>query len=241
MSDWKTWHWDGLGWAMFGPLGNIITRAMNPDAELDEEELDEESFYPRTRAGDFGLSLMVLLPAVMKADLEVTEPELDFVNYFFVTAFGGEEAQDLMILLSKILELDYFLEAVCHQISILMDYPSRLELIYLLFGLAKADAHIDPEEIQVIKEISHMIGVSPQDSASIEAMFVPGPDAPYQVLQVGRKTGRQGMESAYHEMVDKHHPDQVGHLGEEFQKLAGEKLRAVEKAYQQIRQERGWD
>lgn len=242
MTDWQKWHWNGLGWAMFGPLGNILDRAMNPEAETGGEEgFDEEAFYPRTRAGDFGLSLMALLPPVIRADQQISQPELDFVHYFFVKTFGTEQAQDLMALLKNILDLDYSLQGVCRQIHKLMDYPSRLGMIHLLFGLARADADIDPHEVRVIQEISGNIGISRQDLESIQAMFIRNGSTPYKILGVDSDVGREALEQAYKEACDKHHPDKVSHLGEEFQKLAGEKFEAIKKAYRQIKHERGWD
>jgi DnaJ like chaperone protein len=40
-------------------------------------------------------------------------------------------------------------------------------------------------------------------------------------------------------MASKFHPDKVHHLGEEFQKMAEEKFKSVNDAYQQIKKERG--
>lgn len=241
MAEWQKWLWDGLGWSMFGPLGGILARAMGNDTEQGgAQELDEEAFYPQTRAGDFGLSLMVLLPPVVRADQQVSQPELDFVHYFFVTTFGTEQAQDLMGLLQNIFEQDYSLREVCHQIHTLMDYPSCLEIVHLLFGLAQADGHIDLEEVRVIREISGYIGISQRDFESIQAMFLKGTDALYQILQVDRAASRKAVEQAYQRMCDTHHPDRVGHLGPEFQQLAEEKFRAVTEAYQRIKEDKDW-
>jgi DnaJ like chaperone protein len=40
-------------------------------------------------------------------------------------------------------------------------------------------------------------------------------------------------------MAMKYHPDKVGHLGEDFKKVANEKFRKVQNAYDKIKQERG--
>jgi DnaJ like chaperone protein len=39
-------------------------------------------------------------------------------------------------------------------------------------------------------------------------------------------------------MASKFHPDKVHHLGDEFQKMAEEKFKSVNDAYQQIKKER---
>jgi DnaJ like chaperone protein len=241
MVDWKTWHWDGLGWSMFGPLGGLLHRAMGDDAEAGfDEELKEDAFYPQTRAGDFGLALMALLPAVIRADQQISEPELDFVHYFFVTTFGMEQAQDLMALLENFLALDYSLKGVCSQIGQLMDHPDRLEMIHLLFGLAQADLHVAPEEAEVIRDISSDIGLAQEEFDSIRAMFVEEEHSADTILDLPLDANKQQADEAYRVMMDKHSPDKVIHLGETFQQLAAKKLRAIEQAYEQIRKERGW-
>ncbi len=241
MDDWQKWLWDGLGWSMFGPLGGILDYAMGTKTELEQEALiDEEACYPQTRAGDFGISLLVLLPVVMQADRKIHQSELDFAHSFFARTFGTEQARDLMALFQNILEQDYSLQGVCRQIHKLMDHPSRLEMVHLLFGLAQADAHMDPEEVQVIREITGDLGISQPDFESIQAMFVKDAEAPYRILQVDREAGEETLEQAYRDMIDNYHPDKVSHLGEEFRELAEEKFKIVEEAYRRIREERGW-
>ena len=39
-------------------------------------------------------------------------------------------------------------------------------------------------------------------------------------------------------MAIKYHPDKVGHLGKDFQKIAEEKFKQLNEAYQRIKQER---
>ena len=39
-------------------------------------------------------------------------------------------------------------------------------------------------------------------------------------------------------MATKYHPDKVSHLGEEFSKVAEEKFKAINDAYQKIKKER---
>jgi DnaJ like chaperone protein len=40
-------------------------------------------------------------------------------------------------------------------------------------------------------------------------------------------------------MAVKYHPDKVQHLGDDFQKMAEEKFKTLNEAYQQIKKERG--
>jgi len=48
------------------------------------------------------------------------------------------------------------------------------------------------------------------------------------------------IKKAYRDLAVKYHPDKVANLGPEFQKLAEEKFKSINDAYQTIRKERGF-
>ncbi len=241
MPGWEKWLWGGLGWAFAGPIGGIVGFALG---SLRGQRFDgaarQTRAYPRTRPGDFGVSLLVLLAAVMRADERLLKSELDFVKDFFIRTFGPEFAQERMVLFKDILEQDYPLRDVCHQIRRHMDHPSRLELLHLLFGLAQADGEIHPAEIKVIARISAELGIAPADFESIKAMFVQAAGSAYKVLEVDPDADADAVKKAYRRMANRYHPDKVSHLGEEFRQAAEEKFKAISEAYQQIKVHRGW-
>ena len=57
---------------------------------------------------------------------------------------------------------------------------------------------------------------------------------PLEVLGVRRGASPDAIRSAYREMLSKYHPDKVSHLGEEFQKMAHEKVIDIKKAYEAL-------
>ncbi len=240
MASWEKWLWGGLGWAMLGPIGGILGFALGAVRDQTHNEAYGEGTYPRTRPGDFGVSLLVLFAAVIRADEELGKSELNFVKDFFIQNFGEAYARERMILFKDILEQNYPLRAVCRQIRRHMDHPARLELIHMLFGLAQADGRIDAVEINVIGRISGYLGISTPDFESIKAMFVKDTTSAYRMLEIEPDVDEELVKKAYHRMANKYHPDKVTHLGEEFQQVAEDKFKAVNEAYQQIRQERGW-
>ena len=69
-------------------------------------------------------------------------------------------------------------------------------------------------------------------------MFVPNTDAAYQVLGVSNTASDSEIKAAYRKMATKYHPDKVSHLGEDFSKVAEEKFKAINDAYQKIKKER---
>ncbi|MCH7851245.1 MAG: TerB family tellurite resistance protein [Candidatus Marinimicrobia bacterium] len=240
MPGWERWLWGGLGWALGGPIGGILGFALGSMANRSPSgAAADQNKYPRTRPGDFGVSLMVLLAAVMRADERLLKSELTYVKQFFVQTFGEEFAQERMILFRDILEQDYPLRDVCRQIKRNMDHPARLEMIHLLFGLAQADGRIDDTEIAVIGRMAGYLGISTDDLGSIQAMFVQNSQGAYHILEVDPQADEKTIKKAYHRMANRYHPDKVNHLGPEFLTLAEEKFKAINEAYQQIRAERG--
>jgi DnaJ like chaperone protein len=119
-----------------------------------------------------------------------------------------------------------------------MDHPSRLELIHVLFGLSQSDNEVHPLEVDAIRKISNYIGISPTDFDSIKAMFIVDASGAYHILEIDKQATNDEIKRAYRKMANKYHPDKVSHLGDEFQKLAEEKFKAVSEAYNNIKKER---
>ena len=240
MASWEKWLWGGLGWAMLGPIGGILGFAVGAVRDQTHNKPLGEGTYPRTRPGDFGVSLLVLFAAVIRVDEELGESELNFVKDFFIRNFGEAYARERMVLFQDILKQDYPLRDVCRQIRRHMDHPSRLELVHILFGLAQADSRVHKAESHIIGEIGGYLGLSRADYQSIKAMFVKDTTSAYRVLEIEPDASEETVRKAYRRMANKYHPDKVNHLGEDFLKVAENKFKAINEAYQDIRRERGW-
>ncbi|UCD59229.1 MAG: DnaJ domain-containing protein [Candidatus Hydrogenedentota bacterium] len=61
---------------------------------------------------------------------------------------------------------------------------------------------------------------------------------PFEVLNVRRGASPGEIKRAYREMLSKYHPDKVVHLGEEFQRIAHDKVIEIKKAYEMLCGER---
>ena len=146
----------GLGWALAGPIGAIIGYYLASSNDYSGQRTfgSATQSHPRTKPGDFMVSLLVLLGAVMKADNQLLKSELDYVKQFLQQQFSSQDTQNYMTLFKDIIKQDYPLRDVCRQIQRSMDHPSRLELIHVLFGLSQADGHVHPDEIKVIHTIA---------------------------------------------------------------------------------------
>ncbi len=241
MGKFGKWIGGGLGFVFGGPIGGLLgffLGSVVDGTSVRWEQTGGDRRVYRTTPGDFGMSLLVLIAAVMKADGKVLKSELDYVKRFFVSQFGPETAREALQMLRDLLQQEIPLREVCMQIKSNMDYPSRLQLIHILYNISAADNRFETAETNVIKSIAGMLGITSTDYDSIRNMFIPATDAAYRILEVERTATEEELKSAYRKMALKYHPDKVSHLGEDFRKTAEEKFKSVNEAWEKIKKER---
>jgi DnaJ like chaperone protein len=180
---------------------------------------------------------------VIKADGKVSQSELDFVRQQFVGMFGKEKANESFKVFKKIIDQPIPLTKVCGQINSFTTHSTRLQLIHFLFKLGLADGYLHPSELEEIKRIARNLRINAYDFASIQAMFHKEQDADwaYKVLEVAKGSGETQVKKAYRKMALKYHPDRLVDAGEEAQAAAKETFLNVQKAYEQICKENGWN
>ncbi|MBN3034898.1 MAG: TerB family tellurite resistance protein [Bacteroidales bacterium] len=247
MAKYGKWIGGGLGWALGGPIGGILGflfGAMYDGMQSGTFEYKGEGqptggTAPRTQPGDFAASLLILSAAVMKADGKVVKSELDYVRQFLRQQFGEAIAAQQLIVLREVLKKQVDIRAVAGQIRQYMDYSSRLQLIHYLFGISRADGQVHASEVEMIGNISDLLGIRTNDYTSIRAMFFKGVDSAFKILEISPEASDEEVKKAYRRMAVKYHPDKVSHLGDEVQKAAKEKFQEVNAAYDQIKRQRG--
>lgn len=233
------WIGGGLGFVMGGPLGAVLGFFVGSMVDNTTIQTSAYTGTPRSTAqGDFGMSLLVLVAAMMKADNKVVKSELDYVKQFFVRQFGQSAASEALVMLKDILKQDIPVRDVCMQISRNMDYSSRLQLLHLLFNISVADGTVNSLETEAIEKMSEYMGIASSDFVSIRNMFVPETGSSYKILEIESSATDDEVKKAYRRMAMKYHPDKVSHLGDEFRKTADEKFKKVNEAYNKIKKER---
>ena len=235
------WIVGALGWAMFGPIGGILGYYFASRVERLAESAavySEAQSWNQGQRNSFLMSLLVLSAAVIKADGKTTSQELATLRSFFSKNFGpqaGSEAEDIV---KELLSKDINLYEVCGQIRSCMDYSQRLQLYHYLVSLGACDGLIQ-SETDVLEVIASYIGLSKAEVDSIFAQFRPNNDSNYRILEIDPSASNDEVKKAYRKMAIKYHPDKVATLGEDVQKAAEEKFKAVNQAYEAICKERG--
>ena len=119
--NWAKWLLGGIGWAAGGPIGALIGYLIGkrignngPKLESDNDWTHQASSsssnnrrgpYRNTGSqNDVYVALLVLIAAVMKADGEVKQSELNHVKSFLNKNFTEDEAKQLLRTLRDIVK-----------------------------------------------------------------------------------------------------------------------------------------
>jgi len=242
------WIGGALGWAMGGPIGGMIGFAIGAMADdksfngvrqgTAQTKTNYKQYRHQTQSGDFASALLVLSAAVMKADNRLLKSELDFIRDFYTKQFGSAAAAQHIGVLKELLQKDIPLREVCEQIRYYMEHPMRLQLMYYLFGIAKADGNVDKSEMHIIETIAQYLGLNSKDYESLKAMHYKDTESAYKILEIDTAASDDEVKKAYRKMAMKYHPDKVRGLGEQHEKSANEKFIKVQDAYEQIKKDR---
>mgnify|MGYP002514549175 CR=1 FL=1 len=155
-------------------------------------------------------------------------PLFGIINHFL------QRGECSIITISK----DFNIHEVCDQVRANMNYSQRLQLFQFLVSLGACDGLIQ-SEVNTLEAIAASLRLSKGDSDSIFAIYRPNNDSNYRILEIDPSASNEEVKKAYRKMAVKYHPDKVATLGEDVQKAAEVKFKAVAQAYEAICKERG--
>ena len=235
------WLGGGLGWAFGGPIGALAGFVVG--AIIDNRDKEDIPHYTsgRTYAGDFKISLLVLLACVVKADGVRKAEEIGIVRKILTSNFGEQEADEAIRILNRLLEENIDETQVAWQISRNMNYSSKLELLHLLFEVAYADGEVCAAEMSMLQRIAGIFGISDVDFNALKAPYTKGSDTDwaYKALGIESSATDEEIKKAFRKMAMKYHPDKLNGLGENVKRAGAEKFRAVHEAYEYLKKQRG--
>lgn len=124
----------------------------------------------------------------------------------------------------------------------------RLQVMYFLAGLSNVDGSMNRREINLLKEISVLLKVSPADLDRIIAIYTQQRERKRssekghsrvsrfklasKVLGVSESAPRDEVKKAYRRLVKLHHPDLFTNEATEHQELAEKRFIEIQKAYE---------
>lgn len=255
----NTFFGAAIGFLLTGPIGALLGAAIGSIIPTKSDEIlsDEEENIKINRS-EFTYSLLILFAVVIKADKVTKKSEILFVKEYLISTFGAENAREMMQILKALLDKEINSKEVCNQIRLNTDYYFRLELVHTLFKLAAADRDISTDEFIVLRDIAMRLSLGQLDFVRIAAMFANYSHSAnydytnssnssfrqaknhdklenaYIILGVPKKSPKEVVKKAFRKLSMEYHPDKVAHLGEEYQKIAGEKFVKIKEAYDTI-------
>lgn len=236
------WLFAFIGYSFFRFPGAIVGYFLgNLIENFSTKNKFKKSRVNNISSQEFELNLLALASLVIKADGKVTKQELDYVRSYFVSAYGKERANaTFKIFNDNIKNLGISPVKISRLFNSALNYESRLQVIHFLFGIAKADGNVSVSEINKLLEFSNLLRLSHADFQSIKAMFINEVGGAYKILEIEKSATDNQVKKAYRDLAKKHHPDKVQHLGDAYVKAAQEKFQKIQKAYERIKQERGF-
>ena len=223
-------------------IGSYIDQAYGGTSEESYEQNNFSNPYQsqRVHPADFKNSLLILIAAVMKADGVAMKSELDLVKSMLLRTYGENETRLMLLKLRDYLKEDHNLNDVCRNLRNRMGYSPRLELVHILFRISRADGVISEAEVQLIQQVATQLGISTPDYLSLRAMFVESVDSDYKILDVSNSASEEEVKKAYRKLALRFHPDRLQGLSDNEKKSAEEKFIRVQKAYENIKKNKGW-
>ncbi len=232
----------GLGFLFGGPFGAILG-TMTGDF-FDKSQRQIPTGMPpgnQERSLNFITHLVGILVTIAKADGHVSRQEINVIERAFVSfGFKGEDLSFIRSLINQTSGVDLDFRAVCYEFKQYSSYEERLSLLRIVYLVAFADKELHPNEERMINDIIGLVEIDVNDAFEIRAEFCSDSDKHYQILNVTRSSSVEDIKKSYRRLSKQYHPDRVSHLGDEFAKLATDKFQILNKAYEEIKKEKGF-
>lgn len=180
-----------------------------------------------------------ILCLVSQADGRVSDSEKHTIKQFFrqQLRFNPTQEQWINDLIEHSLNDPSTVEEICFELKSQFNPQSLVLLTELLYQVALADGVFHKNEEALIQKIVTQLQIPAYEHERIRNLYLPKQneeDHHYSVLGVAPGASKEEIKKAYRRLSKEHHPDKVRHLGEEFQKLAEEKMVEINKAYQAL-------
>ena len=235
MSIWGKFGGAAAGLLVGGPIGALVG-AVAGHFFIDQQAEEAEPGVV------FTIAVIALAAKMAKADGVVTEDEVTAFERIFRVA--PEEEPNVRRVFDLARRDTAGFETYAGQIAKLFaGNPAMLEdILDGLFEIAKADRVLHPGELEFLTRVAEIFGFAPNEFRRIRATHFPDAADPYVVLGVAYEAGEEEVKRTYRRLVRENHPDRLIARGvpPEFLRLATDKLAAINTAYAQVLEERGF-
>jgi DnaJ like chaperone protein len=196
----------------------------------------------RVEDADFAMALIGLGAKMAKADGVVSRSEIKAFYQVFRPPPEGRAALDRAFELAMQTTLGYdgYARRLARRFRA---NPAVLEdVLDGLFHVAKADGAVTASELKFLTDVADLFGFSALEFRRIRSAHLGAEqDDPYVILGIDADIDDSDLKRAYRRIASQNHPDRMMARGApaEIQRLADEKMAAINTAYARILNERG--
>jgi DnaJ like chaperone protein len=189
-----------------------------------------------------------ILVNIAKIDGIVSRDEILTIQRFFQYNLHYTHTQLAWVKeqIKEAINTDESIESLIEEFKLSFEHGARLILLELIYQIIYTKTPVPTNELHIAKNIADYLNISPYDRRSIESKFTQRQSYQqykthaahdneqhqyYAVLGLKSGADMAAIKKAYRSLSMKYHPDKVGHLGEEFRKIAEEKMKEINRAY----------
>jgi DnaJ like chaperone protein len=213
--------------------------------------------YTRTRRAEskrFVEILVALLVRLAQADGALDRREVTAIRHFFQHGLGYRGNQLLWVrdLIKESQRSTASVDDLCRELRESFGLQERLIVVQVLARVAQADGTLTSEELTFIRRVAQSLGLSAFVGAFADGGFEQrgfggahtGPrggtdnqiECAFAELGLTRGSSAAEVKQAWRKLSLENHPDRATHLGEEFRRLAEERMRRINAAYDVLKE-----
>ncbi len=236
-----------IGFALGGPLGAIAGAALGHAYDVGSGKAIEPRIFLSNREETqftFFLAAFSMLAKVAKIDGRVSEAEIAAIEKFMDHDLNLDvKSKRLAInIFNAAISSDQTFQAFAHQFYNHFRYHPQLlhTMIDILVRVSVADGHINTSEEKLILDAVGIFNFSNTEYMNLRAQYLQTNDKYYAVLGCDHDYSMEQIKKQYRKLVFEYHPDKIASKGlpVEFTKLANDKFREIQEAYDAIKKER---
>ena len=242
-----------LGTLLGGFIGHLFDRAAEErqflgaasSARLSAERGWEGPDPVSQAQVNFLTCLIGLSLKVAEADGMVRAAHVQAMKEFFRRnfSFGPDDQELIQRLIEEMYRNRHRIDVpgLCGYYAAVSAHEGRVLLLRLLYQIARADsAGVSAREDEMILRIALYLGLDEGALAQARAEFARDGGRAWEVLGIGPGASVEEIKAAYRQLSLQYHPDKVASLGPEFVKVAEEKFKAIQQAYEEVRRQKGF-
>ena len=238
-----------IGFALGGPLGGIAGAVFGHTFDRSEERTFSGEGRQHLSPGEesqfaFFIGAFSMLAKLSQVDGRVSQEEVTSIEKFMVVDLKlnqQSQAVAMNIFQAAMASPGTFQDFAAQFYERFRFQPQLLDVMMdILLRVSIADGALSQSEEGLILAAKSIFSISDSQYTAIKSRYIKDDDKYYAILGVTRNDTEETIKKTYRRLVKEYHPDMIASKGlpEEFTKLAEDKFREIQGAYEEVSRER---